>query len=125
MISTASIYRAENERGNLLLKSIVVQDNMPLTSNWENGDKVLKSAWWPLKNVYVGNVRTCVGYDDASSRDMIVFENNKFDAVDYYWANPNAAKLYTRATTKAENQTIFTITNKKVIEKYLSLFYFI
>ena len=40
-ISAASIYKAENHNGNLILKSIVVQDNMPLTSNWENGDKVL------------------------------------------------------------------------------------
>lgn len=117
IISTASIYRAENHNGNLILKSIVVQDNMPLTSNWENGDKVLKSAWWPLKNMYVGNVRTCFGTNDANSKDMIVFENNKFDAVDYNSWNSNAAKLYTRATTSAESQTIFTITNTKVEEE--------
>lgn len=112
LIQAPSIYRAQASNG--------VRLNNPSTGYralavpWDGSSYNLESSWWPLRDLYAGNARICVGSED---KYMVVFENDKFDAVPYDASNTNAARLYTMAYTDPSNETIFTITNSKVEEE--------
>lgn len=114
LVSSESIYRAEYWDGSVRLNNPSA-DGRPLAIADESGGKVLKSSWWPLGQLYTGNTNICMKYD-VSGKYMVVFENNKFDVVNYDTSNRNAAKLYTLTYTDPENKTIFTITNSKIDE---------
>ena len=119
LISSQSIYKAERSNGTDLRLNNPSTSYRPLAIADESGGKALKSSWWPLGALYVDNISICTGYD-VSGEYMVVFENNKFDAVPYDSSITNGVRLYTLAYTDPENETIFTITNSKIDEEEIT-----
>ena len=112
MILPQSIYRAQASDGVRLNNPSAGYRTLAVPSDGSGYN--LESSWWPLKDLYAGNARICVG---SQEKYMVVYENGKFDAVVYNEWNPNRAKLYTLAYTDPSNETIFKITNSKIEEE--------